>query len=138
MARAPAVITTTNSASQGTVQQVAPAPAPIATQGNFAPQNISLPPQVRPIAPPQNFFAPPPPSFGPPPAPYPPFSFPSMFDTLPSSSTPTIGKAFPGTIGTSTSPSVACSEAAITGPAKTTAAAAFLDATAIDTGFESR
>lgn len=129
MARAPPVITNTSSASQGTVQQVAPAPASIApptlSQNNSAP---------RPMAPPQNFFAPPPPAFSPPPAPYPPFSFPAMFDTLPSEAPTTIGKAFPGTIGTSTSPSVACSETAIASPAKTTAAAAITSATAIEAG----
>ena len=44
-----------------------------------------------------------------------------MFENLPSSSVPTIGKAFPGTIGTSTIPSLTCSETQIADQTRTAA-----------------
>ena len=134
MARAPPSITTTSSSSPATIQQVAP--APVASSGLAipashlaAPHNHSHAP-VAPIAPAPPVGLPALPPL-PPANPYQQFSFPAMFNNLPSSSVPTIGKAFPGTSTTSSVTSLTCSQAAVGTLTKSAGGLAVVGGTAV-------
>ena len=58
-------------------------------------------------------------------------TFPGIFDNLPSSSVPTIGKAFPGSSSSSTIPSLTCAVTKIGSPTVTTAGQAVVPGNAI-------